>query len=96
MCWLFSPTISSNSRTRASNGSKLWVKGTSGARFGLGSGNFYSTPAVAFGRVYMGNTDGRVYSFTASSGETASTCLVASSAESRVSARSGRHERRRP
>jgi len=26
---------------------------------------------VAFGRVYMGNTDGRVYSFTARSGQTA-------------------------
>ena len=38
---------------------------TSGAHFGFGSGNFYSTPAVAFGRVYMGNTDGRVYSFAA-------------------------------
>ena len=26
-------------------------------------GQFYSTPAVAFGRVYAGNNDGRVYSF---------------------------------
>ena len=32
---------------------------------------FYSTPAVAFGRVYLGNTDGRVYSFAASSGKLA-------------------------
>ena len=37
----------------------------------LGSGNFYSTPAVAFGRVYIGNTDGRVYSFSAASGKLA-------------------------
>ena len=42
--------------------------GTSGAHFGFGSGQFYSTPAVAFGRVYMGNTDGRVYSFGARNG----------------------------
>jgi len=42
--------------------------GTDGAHFGFGSGQFYSTPAVAFGRVYMGNTDGRVYSFGARTG----------------------------
>ena len=42
--------------------------GTNGAHFGFGSGKFYSTPAVAFGRVYMGNTDGRVYSFGARTG----------------------------
>ena len=42
--------------------------GTNGAHFGFGSGQFYATPAVAFGRVYMGNTDGRVYSFGARNG----------------------------
>ena len=31
----------------------------------------YSTPAVAFGRVYLGSIDGRVYSFEQSSGEIA-------------------------
>ena len=35
------------------------------------SGTFYSTPAVAYGRVYIGSTDGKVYSFGASSGEAA-------------------------
>ncbi len=50
--------------TRAT-GHQVWAVSTSGASFGFGSGNFYSTPAVAFGRVYMGNTDGRVYSFAA-------------------------------
>ena len=50
---------------RAANGHQVWAVGTDGAHFGFGSGNFYSTPAVAFGRVYMGNTDGRVYSFGA-------------------------------
>jgi outer membrane protein assembly factor BamB len=44
---------------------------TSGSQFGFGSGNFYATPAVAFGRVYMGNTDGFVYSFAAGSGQVA-------------------------
>src|SRR4029078_3867019 len=35
------------------------------------AGNFYGTPAVKFGRIYAGNTDGRVYSFAASSGKLA-------------------------
>jgi outer membrane protein assembly factor BamB len=53
---------------RAINGRQVWAVGTNGAHFGFGSGQFYSTPAVAFGRVYMGNTDGRVYSFGARTG----------------------------
>ena len=36
--------------------------GSLGQGFGT-SGEFYSTPAVAFGRVYAGNNDDRVYSF---------------------------------
>ena len=32
-------------------------------------GTFYGTPAVAYGRVYIGATDGKVYSFGASSGK---------------------------
>jgi outer membrane protein assembly factor BamB len=55
---------------RARNGSVIWHAGTSGRSFGR-AGNFYGTPAVAFGRVYAGNTDGRVYSFAASSGKLA-------------------------
>ena len=43
-----------------------WSTGTSGSKFGFASGRFYSTPAVGFGRVYAGNTDGKVYSFGAS------------------------------
>ena len=36
----------------------------------LGSaGTFYSTPAVAYDRVYIGSTDGKVYSIGAQSGE---------------------------
>lgn len=56
---------------RASDGRLLWRQGTSGTKFGLGSGSFYSTPAAAFGRVYLGNTDGFVYSYAASSGKLA-------------------------
>jgi outer membrane protein assembly factor BamB len=55
---------------RAKNGSRVWSSGTSGASFNR-SGNFYSTPAVAYGRVYLGNTDSFVYSFVASSGRLA-------------------------
>jgi outer membrane protein assembly factor BamB len=55
---------------RAGSGSVIWRSGTSGRSFGR-AGNFYGTPAVAFGRVYAGNTDGRVYSFAASSGKLA-------------------------
>jgi len=36
----------------------------------LGStGTFYSTPAVAYGRVYIGSTDGKMYSYGAASGK---------------------------
>jgi outer membrane protein assembly factor BamB len=56
---------------RALNGHRVWSASTSGSQFGFGSGNFYSTPAVAFGRVYLGNTDGFVYSFSASNGQLA-------------------------
>jgi len=37
-------------------------------RFGS-AGNFYATPAAAYGRVYIGATDGKMYSFGATSGE---------------------------
>jgi outer membrane protein assembly factor BamB len=47
-------------------GRALWVSGSEGAL--LGSGTFYSTPAVVYGRVFLGNTDGRVYAYDASSG----------------------------
>lgn len=56
---------------RQSDGRPVWSTRTRGLRFGTGSGNFYSTPAVAFGRVYIGNTDGKVYSLSSSSGRIA-------------------------
>jgi hypothetical protein len=37
-------------------------------RFGS-TGNFYATPTLAYGRVYIGATDGKLYSFGASSGK---------------------------
>jgi outer membrane protein assembly factor BamB len=54
----------------AKTGSKAWSTATNGASFNR-SGQFYSTPAVAFGRVYLGNTDSFVYSFVESSGQLA-------------------------
>ncbi|MEA2140020.1 MAG: hypothetical protein QOC91_119 [Solirubrobacteraceae bacterium] len=47
-------------------GRRLWVSGSGGAL--LGSGTFYSTAAVFYGRVFLGNTDGRVYAYDASTG----------------------------
>jgi outer membrane protein assembly factor BamB len=48
-------------------GRRIWRSGSGGAL--LGSGTFYSTAAVIYGRVYLGNTDGRVYAYDASSGK---------------------------
>lgn len=47
-------------------GRRLWLAGSEGALFG--SGTFYSTAAVIYGRVFLGNTDGRVYAYDASTG----------------------------
>jgi len=49
------------------SGHRLWVSKSEGAL--LGSGNFYSTAAVVYGRVFLGNTDGRVYGYDAASGK---------------------------
>jgi YD repeat-containing protein len=48
------------------NGRRLWISGSEGALFG--SGTFYSTAAVIYGRVFLGNTDGRIYAYDASTG----------------------------
>jgi outer membrane protein assembly factor BamB len=47
-------------------GRRLWDSDSGGAL--LGSGTFYSTSAVMYGRVFLGNTDGRVYAYDASTG----------------------------
>ncbi len=54
----------------AKTGKVRWQSGSLGPGFG-GTGEFYSTPAVAFGRVYAGNNDSRVYSFDLADGELA-------------------------
>ncbi len=51
----------------AKTGEIKWQTSSLGQGFGT-SGQFYSTPAVAFGRVYAGNNDDRVYSFDLSDG----------------------------
>jgi outer membrane protein assembly factor BamB len=51
----------------AKTGRIKWQTGSLGQGFGT-SGEFYSTPAVAFGRVYAGNNDTRVYSFDEKTG----------------------------
>jgi outer membrane protein assembly factor BamB len=52
---------------RASNGQYVWQSSTQGSSFGRG-GPVYSTPAVAYGRVFLGSIDSRVYSFDESNG----------------------------
>jgi outer membrane protein assembly factor BamB len=51
----------------AATGKIRWQTASLGQGFGT-SGAFYSTPALAFGRVYAGNNDDRVYSFDRSDG----------------------------
>ena len=52
---------------RAGTGTLIW-RASSQDRLG-GRGTFYSTPAAAYGRVYIGSTDGKVYSYGATSGK---------------------------
>ena len=47
-------------------GQRIWRSSSGGAL--LGSGTFYSTAAVVYGRVFLGNTDGRVYAYDAFTG----------------------------
>jgi outer membrane protein assembly factor BamB len=54
---------------RTSNGHRVWSTSQSGSF--LRGGTFYATAAVAFGRVYIGSTDGREYSFSARDGRLA-------------------------
>ena len=54
---------------RTGDGHRVWDASESG-NF-LRGGTFYCTAAVAFGRVYIGSTDGREYSFSARTGRLA-------------------------
>ena len=58
------------SAVNARTGNVKWQSSSQGLGFGT-TGAFYSTPAVAFGRVYSGNNDHRVYSFDAEDGQAA-------------------------
>jgi outer membrane protein assembly factor BamB len=49
------------------DGQRLWRSGSGGAL--LGSGTFYSTAAVLYGRAFLGNTDGRMYAYDAATGK---------------------------
>jgi outer membrane protein assembly factor BamB len=53
------------------NGQKIWSTSADGGDLGFSSGTFYSTPTVAYGRVYVGNTSGYIYSFAARTGQLA-------------------------
>jgi len=54
---------------RARDGARIWS--SSAAKGLVRSGNFYATAAAAFGRVYIGATDGRAYSLSARDGRVA-------------------------
>jgi outer membrane protein assembly factor BamB len=49
------------------DGRRIWRSGSGGTL--LGSGTFYSTSAVYYGRVFLGNTDGRIYAYDAATGK---------------------------
>jgi outer membrane protein assembly factor BamB len=53
---------------RASDGKLVWRAQSNRDWFG-GHGTFYSTPSVAYSRVYLGSTDEHVYSFGEQSGK---------------------------
>jgi outer membrane protein assembly factor BamB len=48
------------------SGRRIWSSNSEGAAFG--SGTFYSTAAVVYGRAFLGNTDGRMYAYDAGNG----------------------------
>ncbi|MDP2710074.1 MAG: PQQ-binding-like beta-propeller repeat protein [Solirubrobacteraceae bacterium] len=57
---------------RRSNGAKVWSVSPGDGRLGLGGGgNFYSSAAVRYGRVYIGSTNGDVYSLSSADGKLA-------------------------
>ncbi len=74
----------------AKNGKLVWQSDSLGQGFGT-SGAFYSTPAVAFGRVYAGNNDTRVYSFDRHDGTIAWTYSTGGYAYSGPAVASTRH-----
>lgn len=51
-----------------STGGRVLWRGSAQPRL-FGGSDFYSTPAVAYGRVFIGSTDGKVYAFGADTGD---------------------------
>ena len=74
----------------AKSGKLVWQSDSLGQGFGT-SGAFYSTPAVAFGRVFAGNNDTRVYSFDRHDGTIAWTYSTGGYAYSGPAVASTRH-----
>jgi outer membrane protein assembly factor BamB len=56
---------------RRANGHKVWVVKPTTRLLGIGEGTFYSSAAVIYGRVYIGSTNGDVYSFAEADGKLA-------------------------
>ena len=56
---------------RRSDGRKVWAVRPTGGPLGIGDGNFYSSPALAYGRVYIGSTNGDIFSFSSADGKLA-------------------------
>ena len=59
--------LDTSTRSNAANGKLVWTA-TPQPRFGH-TGTFYATPAVAYDRVFIGSTDGKMYSFGATTGK---------------------------
>ena len=76
----------------AKSGRVKWQSNSLGQGFGT-SGAFYSTPAVAFGRVFAGNNDTRVYSFDRRDGTIAWTYSTGGYAYSGPAVANTRHTR---
>ena len=55
---------------RQRDGSRIWQTSSAGS-FGRAGDAFYATPAVAYGRVYIGSLDNFVYSLSAATGKLA-------------------------
>jgi outer membrane protein assembly factor BamB len=55
---------------RMSDGALVWQRESPGTRL-TGAGRFYAGPAVAYGRIYLGNINGRMLAIDAGTGRTA-------------------------
>ena len=64
------PTAAASTPSNAKTGKQVWEQSP--------GGEFYSTPAIGYGRVYVGNNNGAAYSFVASNGTAAWTRVLGS------------------